>query len=150
MGGKSPARLVLGFWAAWYALVVAGNVCDALRVAAVLPAGWRFASGNYDLVAKTTAIYGFPAWANAVLFAGVIVWEAAAGLAMGWAATRPYDSEPARAAIRRALLVSLGLWSAMILADELFVAFVTDIESTHMAIFTAHLVTWIAVSLRPG
>jgi len=140
-------RLILGFWAAWYLVVVASNVCDFAQWLGWLPATWPFASGNLALVRKTTAIYGFPEAIATALFAAAIVWELAAAVAFALAARPQGSSVHAWPAAERALLVGIGLWSAFILADEIFIAFPTGIEGSHLRIFTAHLASLIAIGM---
>ncbi len=140
-------RLILGFWAAWYLVVVASNVCDFVQWLGWLPASWPFASGNLALVRKTTAIYGFPDVLAAALFAAAIVWELAAAVAFTLAAGQQRSNALAWPAAERALLVGIGLWSAFILADEIFIAYPTGIEGSHLRILTAHLASLIAICL---
>ena len=140
------ARLILGFWAAWYAFVVAGNLCDAARALGWLGAGWHFASGNFALVAQTIAIYGLSPAVAAILFAGVIMWELLCIVAFAVATAGLADATRGASTLRP-FVVSLPLWMAFILADELFVAFPTGIEGTHLRIFVAHLVSLIVLRL---
>ncbi len=44
------------------------------------PVHLAFASGNWDLLLSTAAIYATPRWLPAVLFAGVIAWEVLAAV----------------------------------------------------------------------
>src|SRR5436853_2754027 len=73
-------RGLLLFWAAWLSVVFTSNLLDGAKALGLLGESWAFASGNYAFLCQTTARYGTPAWANAVMFAGVIAWE---GLAAG-------------------------------------------------------------------
>lgn len=86
MGPVLLKRFLLFFWAAWFTIVLVSNLCDAGKAAGFVGDSWAFASGNFAFVSQATARYGTPAWVNAVLFAGVLVWEAAATIAFGWAA----------------------------------------------------------------
>ncbi|HWC90169.1 MAG TPA: hypothetical protein VG433_10950 [Pirellulales bacterium] len=140
--------VLLGFWTLWFAVVAASNLADLARSFGWLPNGWRFASGNYALLEKTTAIYWLPGWANLVLFLGVIAWEVAAtwllarslaAACRGGLSARPLD---------RAFAVSAGLFAAFVLADELLIAFATGLEATHLRILMALLVTLFVV--RPA
>ncbi|MBS0210145.1 MAG: hypothetical protein JSS27_14450 [Planctomycetes bacterium] len=138
------SRILLGFWSAWFAIVTLTNVTDALRSAGVLPESWKLASGNFELVVRTISIYGWPravAWA---MFAGVIAWELLATLLYGRAALSLGRADANRQ-IDAAVGLGAGLFSAFILADELFIAFPTGIEGTHLRIFMAQLVTWLVV-----
>jgi hypothetical protein len=140
-------RLILGFWAAWYFVVVASNVCDAVQALGWLPESWPFVSGNLAAVRKTTAIYGLPAVVSVALFAAAIVWELAAAVAFALAVRQQSSRALAWPAAERALLVGIGLWSAFILADEILIAFPTGIEGAHLRIFSAHLASLIAIGM---
>jgi hypothetical protein len=81
------------------------------------------------------------------LFAGVILWEAvAAGLfwRAGWSFR---GRSSARQAVYMAFTTSLLLWGAFLVADEVFIAY--PLESTHLRLFVAHLVTLLAVEWLP-
>src|SRR5581483_943096 len=121
-------RGLLLFWAAWFTLVLATNVLDAIKASGVLPESWAFASGNYRYVAQTTARYGTPAWINALLFAGVISWEGIAA-ALFWRAGFAHAGPSARSARYAAFTTGLLLWGAFMLADEICIAYA--IEAAH-------------------
>lgn len=103
-------RALLGLWAVWWSIVLAGNVADAARAVGTLPESWPFASGNYRAIVDTTARYGTPAWVNAGLFGGVICWEASATLLFWRAWWRYGDAATRRRAVRQAFLAGLSLW----------------------------------------
>ena len=125
--------------------MVASNLCDAAKSLGWLPASWSFVSGNLAAVRQTTAIYGLPEGIVWALFAAAIVWELAAAITFAWATIQQGSNSGAWPASERALLVGIGLWSAFILADEIFIAFPTGIEGAHLRIFIAHLVSLIAI-----
>ena len=132
---------VLLFWAAWFTVIVLTNVCDALKAGRALPAGWTFASGNWELMLKVTAVHATPVAIVGVMFLVVIAWEAvAAGLFWrAWLAG-------GRGGVV-AFTVSLALWAAFVLADEIFVAY--TMESAHLRLFGAQLLSVLALRLLP-
>jgi len=141
-------RGLLFFWAAWLTIVLLTNVFDLLKQSGVLGAGWRFASGNYGFMAATTAIYALPPALVTLLFIGVILWEALAAWLMWLAFLRARDGQSALLArVNTAFVVSLALWAAFMLADEILMAY--DVEATHMRIFAAQLVTLLVIYLLP-
>ncbi len=71
---------------------------------------------------------------QAILFAGVVVWEGL-GAVLLW---RPTDA---------AFVVTLALWGAFVLAEEIFLAYV--VEATHLRLFIAQLVTLLVIHLLP-
>ena len=48
---------LLAFWCVWLCVVFAGNLCDGLKELGLLGDGWKFASGNFEFLATTTARY---------------------------------------------------------------------------------------------
>jgi hypothetical protein len=141
-------RGLLLFWAVWASLVTLTNLLDALKALGVLPAGWAFASGNWPFLLETTAIYDTPLWLIAILFAGVIGWEFLTALAFWRAfgaamATGGFAPRPALSAFG----IGLGLMAAFVVADEVFIAY--EVESTHLGLFMALLLSLLAVLLLP-
>src|SRR5262249_50181439 len=108
---------------------------------------WSFASGNFQLVKDTTARYGIPETANAALFAGVILLEGVAAV-LFWRAGWTFRGRGSgRKILYWAFTTSLLLWGAFLIADEVFIAY--PLESTHLGLFIANLVTLLAVELLP-
>jgi hypothetical protein len=132
---------VLLFWAAWFTIVLATNVCDALKAGRVLPAAWTFSSGNWELMLKVTAVHATPVAVVGILFLGVIAWEGLAG-ALFWRAW----ASGGRGGIV-AFVVGLALWATFALADELFVAY--TIEAAHLRLFGLQLLSVLALRLLP-
>jgi hypothetical protein len=132
---------ILLFWAAWYTVVTLTNVFDALKAFGLVPAGWTLASGNYGLMLKVTAIHGTPTAVVALLFLGVILWEAGAAV-LFWRAWASRGE-----AMVRAFLVGLALWAAFTLADEIFIAY--PLEATHLRLFAVQLLSLLAIRLLP-
>jgi hypothetical protein len=139
-------RLLLLFWAIWLTLVTTTNTLDALKTLKVLPAEWPMASGNYRAVVAATKAYAPPPWVNPVLFGAATVWEAvAAGLFwLAWYVHGEPDGETARNA---AFIVSLGLWGAFIIAEEVLIVY--TLEAVHLRLLTAQLATLLVLTLVP-
>ena len=132
---------VLLFWAAWFTVALATDVCDALKAGRVLPAGWTFSSGNWELLLEVTAVHGTPVVIVGAMFLGVIAWEALAGLLFwrAWAAG-------GRGSLA-AFVVGLALWAAFALAAEIFLAHA--VEAVHMRLFGLQLLSVLALRLLP-
>jgi len=139
-------RLLLGFWSVWLTLILLTNVLDSLQARQVLGPNWRLASGNFKAIAATTARYDVPAWLNEVLFAGVIAWEAVAA-ALFWRAFFLHGKPAGPAARTTATVVTLALWMAFVLADELFIAY--PLVGVHLRLVTAQLATFLTLALVP-
>jgi hypothetical protein len=141
-------RFLLAFWALYLTLVFSSNLFDALKSLGWLSSSWRFVSGNYSLVASTTAVYDAPPGLTAGLFAGVLCWEALAALLFWWAAFGFRGKErPGGGAAFAAMATGLALWSSFIISEEVFVSY--KIESVHWGLFTAQLATLLVVELLP-
>lgn len=143
--GRSIRTLLLAFWAVWFALVAASNLADLAAALGALPAGWRFVSGNYALIEKTTAIYSFPTSANRVLLGLVIAWEIIAAVLLIRALVAHGGGRPAGRPLEQAFAMAAGLFAAFTLADELFIAFEGGLEAAHLRIFIALLVSYLVV-----
>ena len=141
-------RLLLLFWAIWLSVVLLTNLADAGEGLGLVDESWAFASGNWKLIQETTARYSTPAAVNVILFAGVILWEAVAALLFWRAGWSFRGRSSARKAVYLAFTTSLLLWGAFLVADEVFIAY--PLESTHLRLFVAHLVTLLAVELLPA
>jgi hypothetical protein len=140
-------RLLLLGWAVWLSVVFLSNLADAAKGLGWLPESWAFASGNLQSVRQTTARYGTPDAVNGVLFAGVVVWEGVAA-ALFWRAAWAFRGRGAgRITVYHAFATSLLLWAGFLVADEIYIAY--PLEGTHLRLFTAQLVTLLAVELLP-
>ena len=139
-------RIVLGFWALWLSVVVTTNVLDALLAFGMLPASFKFASGNWGWINQVMDPRGIPRVVQAVMFAGAIAWEAlAAGLF--WRAALRYRggkliAEPATVV---ACGVNLALWAAFQVLDEVVMAY--QPEAVHRVIFLNQLVTLVLLEM---
>jgi hypothetical protein len=139
-------RCLLLFWAVWFTLVFLTNAADAAKAGGLLNGSWAFASGNYSFVTESTARYATPSWANAVMFAGVIIWEGVAAF-MFWRASWTFQGMSGRSARYAAFTTSLLLWAAFMIADEILIAY--TVEGTHLRLFIAQLGTLLAVEWLP-
>lgn len=141
-------RALVAFWAVWLTVVLATNVLDAVKALGLLGEYWPLASGNYRFVVETTARYRPPAWVNGVLFAGVIAWEGTAAL-LFWLACWAFAGQGGgcRRTLYAAFTTSLLLWGAFLIADEVCIAYA--VAGTHLRLFTAQLVSLLAIELLP-
>ena len=144
--------LIIGFWAAWYTFVTVSNILHdaAEERSGRLPENWQFVSGNFDAIVKATEIYGLSAQANGVLFAGVILWEFVVAGLLGRALVATTRKPQDYSAVNVAFTISLALWMAFVLADEIFLTFKTGLEGVHLRIFAAQLLSLLAIHLLPS
>jgi hypothetical protein len=140
-------RSLLLLWAVWFSIVFLGNLADAGKGWGLLGESWRFASGNLKFIKETTARYGTPDIVNALLFAGVILWEGVAALLFWWSAWAFRGKKSGRKELYLAFTTSLCLWGAFLIADEVCIAY--ELESSHLRLFSAQLLTLLAIELLP-
>lgn len=137
------ARILLLFWALYFTVVALSNLTELLKATHLLPSTWFWVSGNLGFMASGTAKLGAPLWLNRVLLAGVIAWETAAAALFWRALGRPREE----AALIPPFVVSLALWAIFVVLDEVLLIFETGAEATHLRLFTAELLTLIALRL---
>ena len=140
-------RSLLILWAVWLSVVFLSNLADAGKGLGLLADSWAFASGNLKFIKETTARYGTPGILNALLFAGVILWEGVAALLFWCAAWTFRGKKSGRKQLYLAFTASLLLWGAFLIADEVCIAYA--LESTHLRLLSAQLLTLLAIELLP-
>lgn len=134
---------ILLLWAIWLSMVTVMNVIEALKAAKLLPESVK-ASSNWTLMLRVTSVYQTPLWINAVMFAGVIIWEAVASIWL-WAAFFTGNIDTATTA----LVLCIALWGAFILVNQFFLVFNTEpaVATVHRDLFLAFLVSLLAIHL---
>jgi hypothetical protein len=140
-------RVILLFWAAWLSIVTLTNFFEGLKALGALGSGWTFASGNYGFMLDVTSVHGTPQILVSLLFLGVIVWEAV-GSVLLWRAVAAFRGvERGLEYVYQGFIVSLALFGTFMLMTEVFLAY--DVESTHMRIFIAQLVSLYVIHRLP-
>ncbi len=142
---------IILFWAVWLTLVVILNLLDVLKNTGVLSTNWKFNSGNFPFMQAVVKVYGTPNAITWALYAGAIVWEIVA-IVLLWAALGTFDPSNLRL-VNLAFLVNLALWAVFVIMDEIFLAFLVpgfNIMETHRSLFTANLVSLMAIHLLPN
>ncbi len=138
--------LILIFWAAWLSVVASTNILNALQALELVPATFRFVSGNWAWINQVMDPLGLPRGLQAFLFAGVIGWESIAAVcywrAVGAYRGRTLSHEPE---VLLACFVNLALWSVFQVLDEVVLAF--QPEAVHRAIFVAQLAALVVLWL---
>jgi len=142
-------RGVLFFWAAWFSVVAATNILDALVSLGVLPTSVVFVSGNWSWINKVMDPLGVPRGLQAFLFLGAMTWEALAA-ALYWRALARYGGRPLGDETEAlwACTASLALWGAFQVLDEVFLAYQT--ENVHRSIFVSQIATIVLLQLLPA
>ncbi|WP_425144977.1 hypothetical protein [Deinococcus sp.] len=150
IGSGEIKQGILLLWGLWLALVTLLNVLDGLKMAGKLPAGWRFHSHNFDGIVLATRTYDAPLWLCWAMYGAVTLWEGLAAFLLLRAGLHF-----SAAAAYLAFFVSLALWGAFIMVNELFLTFLTEASggystaATHRSLFTSFLVSCVAVAVLP-
>jgi uncharacterized membrane protein YdcZ (DUF606 family) len=125
-------------------------VADALREAELLTPSWRFASGNFALVAESVSLYSLSRMGAAILFSLVLVLQLVAA-SLFWRATwEPNPLSPhARPRILRPFLAGIVLFCAFLVFDEILLIYrrLPNLETTHFVILCAQLLSLSAIYL---
>lgn len=148
--GLFPAKLgLLFFWMLWLWIAFLTNLCGGLKALGVLPRSWRFASDNFRTVAEAASRYRAPPWLAVFLFAAVATWQFLSSWLFGQAVLSSLMMGHLDYVwVDRAFAVGLGLWAALLIADEFFLRY--ENEATHLLIFIAQLVTWLSLYFLPS
>jgi hypothetical protein len=131
------------FWFGWFSLACLSNLFDMINALYGLPAEWHFVSGNYVAVAKVISIYSLPDFCLNLLFSLDILIQAACALLFFLAAWAFWKQKELPTLVNYAFGLSMGLWAAFILMDELFIAYAY--EGTHLNLFAFELLTLLAL-----
>ena len=142
---KLIRRIILLVWALWSAVVTLSNIFDALRSLGMLPDWFKFVSGNFGYIQSATSV-----WLNAILFAGVIIWEAL----MSWNFFKAFAAVKGgiRSAVYKPFVFGLTLFGGFLVLDELLIAYdrLGSIEQDHLAFFGALIISLLAIVLLPA
>jgi len=149
MNARAFTALLLLFWASWFAIVFLTNAFGALRAAGRVGPGWKFASKNYESVAKAVSLYSAPAWVARVLFAAVLAWQLAAACLyaaafLGCLSPDPFPMD----LLNLAFAAGAGLCAAFMLADEITIKYAY--EQAHELLLIAQLASLVAAYALHG
>lgn len=140
-------RGLIGFWAIWFSVVFASNVCDAFVQTGFLPPNWPFASGNYGAIVKVTGRYAIPRVVSGLLFLGVILWEGLGTVLFWRAAVIAGWLGRGRDTLYPAFGCGLALMAAFVITDEICIAY--DLEAPHLRLLIAMLISLLFIELVP-
>lgn len=143
---KNIGRILLLFWALWLSIVAATNVLDSLLAFGMLPASFKFASGNWGWINQVMDPREIPRTVQAALFACAIAWETIAA-AFFWRAAFRYRGTKLATESQTLLAcgVNLTLWAAFQVLDEVVMAY--QPEAVHRVIFLNQLVTLVVLEM---
>ncbi|WP_425144976.1 hypothetical protein [Deinococcus sp.] len=136
---------VLLMWALWMSVVTVYNVIEAFKHLGLLAERWK-SSSNFTLLVSTTRLYATPVWMVWIMFGGVIAWELLASGLLWWAVLGG-----GLGVASAALGVSLLLWGGFILANQVFMTFLTEpgAVTAHRSLFSMTGISLLLLYLLP-
>ena len=140
-------QVLVAFWALWWAIAFLTDFNGGLIQLGFTTTKW-LAGDNYPSLHNTLAAYGTPTWLAVMLFVGIICWSGLSTLLLAKAALTPFrPREGWLKSVDRAFIVSLGLWLAFFIADQIFLKF--GLEENHMVQGGFQLLSYIAIHILP-
>lgn len=123
-------RFLPVYWMLWWGSALWTDVTGALKVLGWLDAKWAFAD-NYKFLVKSLQLYPIPHWLPAIFLVSIIIWIAVATASFAIAVYYQIKQRPQwQEWTSYAFIVSLGLWMAFFIADQMIMNF--DLEQNHM------------------
>ncbi|HVE44988.1 MAG TPA: hypothetical protein VNC84_07675 [Gammaproteobacteria bacterium] len=135
------------FWACWWLIALWTDIVGGLAHLGVLHASFA-PDLNYPALVQSMSMYHAPSWLTGALFIGILLWLSLVSVSFCWASlalTRPTDVWVSRARI--AYIVSLGLWLAFFLSDQIVMKF--DFEQNHMVQGGFEFLCFLSLYLLP-
>ena len=140
-------RTIVVFWALWWILAFLTDFLGGLYLLNVFTASW-VPHSNYPSLVASLAQYDAPSWLPSLFFVGIIAWSLLSAGAFTFAAlTSRQPSQRWRARVNAAFIISLGLWFAFFISDQVIMNF--DLEQNHMVQGGFQLLTLMAIHLLP-
>lgn len=140
-------KILILFWTLWWLIALCTDVLGELAHLGIISDSWAPHSNYLSLVAALQ-MYHVPAIIPHLLFCGIILWALLSTLLFCWASValgQKPDIWMHRAKI--AFIVSLSLWLAFFLADQLVFKF--DYEESHMVQGGFQFLSFFALYLLP-
>lgn len=140
-------QAIVLFWGLWWLFAFLTDFIGGLEVLGVLSTPW-FDGQNYPFLQKTLAPFGASDPVDVALFVGIIAWALLSTLLYAIAICTPMqDKNRWMRRVDRAFIVSLGLWLAFFLADQVVMNF--DLEQNHMVQGGFQLLCYLTIYLLP-
>lgn len=135
------------FWGLWWAIAFLTDFVGGLEMLGLTSTPW-FDGQNYPFLKQTLAPFGATAAIDIALFVGIILWALVSTLLFSFAIVTPYSrKELWLKRVDYAFVVSLGLWLAFFLADQVVMKF--DLEQNHMVQGGFQLLCYLSIHLLP-
>lgn len=144
--------MVLLLWACWFCLAGASNLFEFMHAFKILPETWLFRADNYAALTKVVNIYSTPSSILNFLFICDFTAQFLCGILFFIAFFCFWrDCASKWFFVNFAFIISIGLWSAFLVFQEIFLAFMTipGISRTFVGLSTYEMLTLIAIHLLP-
>ena len=148
MQTTSFKKIIILFWTLWWLIAFWTDLVGGLAHLGLLEKSWA-PDTNFPFLIKTLAIYPLPEWVPPVAFLGILSWTLISSLAFCWASAglcKEASCWMPRA--DKAFIVSLSLWLAFFIADQLVMQY--DLEENHMVQGGFQLLCYLTLYLLPS
>ena len=140
-------KILIFFWFLWWLIAFLTDFTGAMYQLGWIADSW-IPHSNYPYLVKTLSIYDPPTPLPPFLFAGIICWSFLSTVFFGLAAMTSMSSrERWLSRVNQAFIVSLSLWLAFFIADQIVMQF--DLEQNHMVQAGFQLLTFISIHTLP-
>ncbi|MDP1604492.1 MAG: hypothetical protein Q8M03_14645 [Legionella sp.] len=141
-------KLIIVFWTLWWLIALWTDIVGLLAHNGLLQKSWA-PNTNYPFLVDSLKMYNAPEWLPQFLFGGIILWLLLSTLAFCWAtASLAQQKEKWMKRADIAFTISLGLWLAFIIGDQLIMKF--TLEENHMVQAGFQLLTYLMLYLIPS
>ncbi|MBV9576541.1 MAG: hypothetical protein JO149_07945 [Gammaproteobacteria bacterium] len=135
---------ILLFWGMWFLIAFFTNVTDFLiSTHIVTPIAFR--SGNYHALEKVLSIYHTPTYFLNLLFSMDILVQGSSAILFLIAGFSFVNKEIPWKIINTAFFISMALWAAFLVMEEIFIAY--SFEGTHIGLFEFELISLLTLHL---
>jgi hypothetical protein len=133
-------KLLIVFWCAWWLIALWTDVVGGIAYLNWLHADWAPAK-NYPFLVESLKMYHLPNWVPALLFLSIIGWMTIISVIFLSAVFRMFARKPYESITDVAFLVSMGLWLAFFIADQLIMNY--ELEANHMIQASFQFLSWM-------
>lgn len=140
-------KIIIVFWALWWITAAATDIFGLLAHFQWIDKPWA-PDINYAFLVTTLKTYPSPPWLVLILYIGIIAWSSfSASLFIFAALSLTQEKAIWLKRANWAFIVSLLLWFAFFLADQIVMKY--DLEENHMVQGGFELLTFLSLYLLP-
>lgn len=140
-------KIMVIFWLLWWAIAFWTDVIGLMAHYNLLHQTWA-PDLNYPFLAQSLTMYHVPSYFPLIAYIGIMLWSGLATLAFIRAGVAIFQkSDQWKNYANTAFIISLCLWLAFFIADQLIMKF--DLEANHMAQACFELLCYLAMYVIP-